>query len=145
MDDIFPTYSFRLMEESDLDWVLKARNADSVRAVSGSNQRITKRAHYIWFDCSTDSLKLVFLEDEKPKGVLIYDAKGFWSFYLIPAASRHSGLGRLMLSIFLVYAKRKGIKEIKAHVMPENVNSKRLHFSLGFHFDAFANVYIKEL
>ncbi len=137
------------MDESDLDWVLRARNSQLVRNMSGSSKRITKHEHRIWFDCSVSSWKLVFTEKDEPKGVVIYDkVSQYWSFYLVPSASKHGGLGRLMLSTFLVYAKKRGLKKIKARVSIKNHVSINLHKDMRFDWagtDDPEHIFIKEL
>lgn len=122
------------MYESDLKWVYNARNHVYVRSASGSSKRISFREHRVWFDCSTDSIKLVFTEDEKRLGVVIYDGRGYWSFYLDPNSNRSlgRGLGRLMLSLALVYLKKRKVKKIKALILETNEISYRIHKSLGF-------------
>jgi L-amino acid N-acyltransferase YncA len=77
--------------------------------------------------------KLVFTENEIPRGVVLYDqVSRYWSFYLVPSTKAGKGFGRLMLSAFLVYAKQRGVKLIKASVNIDNRRSTDLHHSLGF-------------
>jgi len=121
------------MCERDLRWVHSARNHDTIRAASGSDKRISFRDHRIWFDCSDFVDKLVFTEDEKAKGVILYDRRSnYWGFYLRPSVNPHAGLGRVMLSLTLLWLKREGVKVIKAEVKRENYGSRGLHESLGF-------------
>jgi len=126
------SYKLREMTEGDLEFVLQWRNHPAIRNVSGSNLHISRDEQYLWFNCSTDTLKFIFTEEEKPLGVIISDANDYWGFYLDPSIDRHRGLGRLMLSLFLVHAKERNFKEIKAKVNKTNEGSHVLHKSLGF-------------
>lgn len=128
------SYRLRRMYESDLKSVHKWRNHASVRNVSGSNHRFTLAQHRHWFDCSTSTHKFIFTEEEEARGVILFDTSGQWSFYLVPGnGSRHRrGLGRLMLSLFLVYAKEEGFEEVRGVVNKDNEKSHELHKSLGF-------------
>lgn len=126
-------YRLREMKEKDLELTHKWRNTKSIREVSGSNKRFSLDEHRVWFDCSTSAVKYVFEEDGKAQGVIIYDRQThYWSFYLNPSSRRRSGLGRLMLSLFLLLAKDEGFKEIKAEIKHDNRASITLHYQLGF-------------
>lgn len=134
MEDLFPNYRLREMYESDLEWVLKARNHAFVRGMSGSDKKITMLEHRVWFDCSTDCLKLVYTLNNEPKGVVLYDKDGFWSFYLRPVSGGYfrRGHGRIMASLFLAFAYKYGLKVINAKVVHYNGPSIHLHEGLGF-------------
>lgn len=138
------SYRLRRMYASDLKWVFRARNHETIRSASGFSERISFRDHCNWFIRESNLIKLVFTEDSKPKGVITYDKEWFnWSFYLVPSKRKRSGLGLLMLSLFLVYAKEKRFKIIKGLVLPWNEISHKLHRRLGFKWTGMD--YYKEL
>lgn len=124
-------YSLRPMRAKDLRWVLKWRNAESIRSISRQGYIIRLSDHRFWFKHSK-SLKFIFQENKIPKGVVLLNETNYWSFYLNPGILHNRGLGRLMLCLFLVYAEEKGIDSIKAIVKNNNKKSIRLHESLGF-------------
>lgn len=129
----FKHYSLREMSERDLKWVYKARLHPSIKAVSGSQHDFSFKDHQIWFDVSTDVIKLVFTEDDKAKGVFVYDTSDCrWGFYLRPMAARRRGLGRIMLALMLSYLVQCGFKQVYAEIMNDNQASLKLHYQFGF-------------
>lgn len=135
LGDLYPKFSFREMAKRDLRRVHGWRNHLSIRETTSSYERIPFNKHCDWFNSTSDTLKLIFEVNQKPEGVVIYDkSTSYWSFYLRPNGRSHCGLGRLMLSMFLVYAKRVGIKLIKAKIAKDNIRSVYLHRSLDFEY-----------
>lgn len=121
------------MNESDLERVYLWRNHASIRAISNNPDRITLDQHRYWFDCSTDTIKLIFEENKEPKGVVLYErGSHYWSFYLNPCCSTRSGFGRISCILALTYLKQLGFKIVKAKITAENNKSLALHWSLGF-------------
>lgn len=138
---LYTQYDFRDMRESDLDWVLKARNRLYVRNQSENNHILDTCTHVKWFHNSDNTLKLIFSEDVDPIGVVLYEKDTcYWSFYLTETKHLSKGKARLMLSYFLVLARELGIKKIRGRIKRNNKPSLGLHRDFGFVEDQNDNV-----
>jgi hypothetical protein len=130
---ILASFALRDMCESDLRWVWRARNSVEVRRNSNSDRIILFNQHVHWFNSTSHLLKLVFTENGRSRGVILYDREShIWSFYLKPDCPKHDGLGRVMLSLFIAVAKRLKFKKIIGIIQLANTASTFLHLDLGF-------------
>lgn len=131
MSDLTPSYKLRRMEESDLRTVLKWRNHKRNRDVSLDSRIIPLDEHLNWYRHSSDSLKLIFTEDNRPVGVIIYDRNSYyWSIYLDNSVSTGLGLGQIMAALTFKYLKTLGFTKVKA--VYGSKKSQEFHKKIGF-------------
>ena len=124
-------YSIKPMTYPELDQILAWRNHSKIRKIAENSDKISVTLHRKWY-MNSPAIKLGFRENDVLVGVVIFDERDYWSFYLDPKLRSDTGLGRIMLALALKYAKLNNFPFIKAHVKIDNKRSITLHRELGF-------------
>lgn len=133
----------RTLRESDLEMVLRWRNAPRVRQNMYTKHVISSDEHRTWFDgLSADTTRsyFVFEYNGVPRGFVGYtqidlvNKRSSWAFYSSPEAQR--GTGSLMEYCAVEYAFRElGLHRLHCEVLDFNAAVIRLHQTFGFNIE----------
>lgn len=128
-----PKYTLRKIRRTDLSLILKWRNHESIRAVSGNSSLINITTHSKWFHRTPNLLKYLFLIESIPSGVVIYDKRfSHWNIYLDPKLSKNMNYGSIMADLMIQKLQKSRFFDIMATIQKNNETSLRFHEKLGF-------------
>lgn len=131
--------SSRTLIESDLMCILEWRNRLEVRRNMFTQQQITPDEHLNWFRrVSEDGSRhqYIYEDDGERLGyfnftILAGGTVADWGFYLSPEAPKGTGR-RMGMSAVDIGFKELGLRKICGQVLDFNIQSKKMHESLGF-------------
>ena len=132
-------YKIRVIQQSDLELILRWRNHPKIRRHMYSQHLITWDEHLRWFLKKKKDPKthlLMFELDKNPEGFISFRENecvgtAEWGFYLSPDAPKNTG--RLLGFAGLSYAfETICVHKVCGEALGYNEKSIRLHLSLGF-------------
>jgi UDP-4-amino-4,6-dideoxy-N-acetyl-beta-L-altrosamine N-acetyltransferase len=131
----------RPLEKSDLELILRWRNAPTARKAMFSQHEISLEEHRAWFQrIQEDDTQqwFLFLDDDGfPSAVVNFiqidqvQKKAFWGFYTKPESKRGTGL-RMSLEALDKAFDNMGLEKINAEVLGSNLRSLDMHKKVGF-------------
>jgi UDP-4-amino-4,6-dideoxy-N-acetyl-beta-L-altrosamine N-acetyltransferase len=132
--------NLRPLLESDLELVLRWRNAPAVRHHMYTTHEISAEEHRAWFNgLAGDPTRSWFIYEEKdvPQGVVNFSefkprhGTAFWGFYA--GENAPAGIGRRMEFTALEHAfSTMGLRKLNCEVLAFNTAVLNLHLKFGF-------------
>jgi UDP-4-amino-4,6-dideoxy-N-acetyl-beta-L-altrosamine N-acetyltransferase len=134
-------YKLRVLEEKDLEMILKWRNSDRVRLNMYTDQIISLSDHLNWFQRTKSNQSSIYLICEfqnNPIGLISFtemdliNQKSYWAFYLGETISP-KGSGVAMEFLALEYAfEAINIRKLCCEIFVFNNPVVKLHSKFGF-------------